>query len=354
LKKKIRIFTRTLGKGGAEKQSILLTQALSSEFDTALIVLHGEYENSYQQLIKNSPINIILLKGSIYNKFKLLIKHLKESKTDIIFSYLFSTNIIGSLAAKISGVKYIVGGIRSSVHSPFKEKIYKYFHNHMVNYTISNNHLAKHLLAKKGYNPKKLIVIENGILTHREQLNQRNDDCINILSVGRFDEAKDYLTALSAIKSLKANINCQFKYLIIGYGELENFVSASIKNLKLEDSVSVIINPPDIMDYYPKADIYLSTSIFEGFSNSIMEAMNFSLPIVATNVGDNPYLIDHGYNGYLCEVKNSRQISERLIELINDAELRKKMGENSYNKLKENFSFEAFKNKYLHFIDSLN
>lgn len=49
-----------------------------------------------------------------------------------------------------------------------------------------------------------------------------------------------------------------------------------------------------------KADIYLSTSLFEGTSNSIMEAMNADLPIVATNVGDNGLLVKNEINGFLC------------------------------------------------------
>jgi glycosyltransferase involved in cell wall biosynthesis len=354
MKHNICVFTRTLGKGGAEKQSILLTQALAQSFDTTLIVLHGEYENNYHALIDRNPIPIIMLRGNILTKFRHLSKIFKEKKTDIIFSYLFSTNILGSLAAKIAGVKYIIGGIRSSVHAPFKEILYKFFHNHIVDFTISNNHLAKNLLVKKNYNPDKFIVIENGIDLHAEIVGRENKGVIKLLSVGRFDSSKDYSTALSVVKILIENYDFPIKYFLIGYGELENFVKEQISKLGLKKNVELIIAPSNLPDYYEQSDIYLSTSIFEGFSNSIMEAMNYSLPIIATNVGDNPYLIDHGFNGYLCEVKNSKQICEKLIKLINDPDLRKKMGSNSYQKLKENYSFEAFKDKYLGFIASLN
>ena len=66
------------------------------------------------------------------------------------------------------------------------------------------------------------------------------------------------------------------------------------------------------------ADLFLTTSIYEGMSNSVMEAMSFSLPIIATNAGDMKYLIEDNYNGFICPYKEPNIISNKLVELIND------------------------------------
>ena len=64
-----------------------------------------------------------------------------------------------------------------------------------------------------------------------------------------------------------------------------------VKENDLENIINIYLNPDNVQKFISTADIYFSTSIFEGTSNSIMEALNWSLPVVATNVGDNEYLI---------------------------------------------------------------
>ena len=95
-------------------------------------------------------------------------------------------------------------------------------------------------------------------------------------------------------------------------------------------------------DIYKNADIYLCTSIFEGLSNTILEAMSFCLPIVATNVGDNMYLVNKGKNGFLVEPKNLNQISNALLRFINNRDLLKSYGLNSYNKVKNEYSINNY------------
>ena len=72
-----------------------------------------------------------------------------------------------------------------------------------------------------------------------------------------------------------------------------------ISLLDLEKEVTILINPPNIHDILKSCDIYLSTSLFEGLSNSIMEAMSTGLPVIATDVGDNRYLLRMDTTGIL-------------------------------------------------------
>src|SRR5664280_952701 len=83
----------------------------------------------------------------------------------------------------------------------------------------------------------------------------------------------------------------KFKYLIVGYGPLEKEIRHLAEELNLQKEVEILINPPNIPDILKTCNIYLSASLYEGLSNSIMEAMVAGLPVIATNVGDNCYLI---------------------------------------------------------------
>ena len=80
--------------------------------------------------------------------------------------------------------------------------------------------------------------------------------------------------------------------------------------------------------------------------------MSFCLPIVATNVGDNMYLVNNNENGFIVEPKNIKQISNALLSLINDKELLLSFGLNSYKKVKNDYSVNTFTDRYLNFIES--
>ncbi|MBO7272587.1 MAG: glycosyltransferase family 4 protein, partial [Bacteroidaceae bacterium] len=99
------------------------------------------------------------------------------------------------------------------------------------------------------------------------------------------------------------------------------------------------------------ADIYLSTSLFEGTSNSIMEAMNWSLPVVATNVGDNNHLVIDGVNGTLHPIGDAKGMAESIANLLTNYELRKEYGLASNKNLRENYSMEIFEKRYLKLIE---
>lgn len=89
----------------------------------------------------------------------------------------------------------------------------------------------------------------------------------------------------------------------MGYGSLEAQIREWIKQYGIDDITTVYINPNNIAELLDQANIYISTSLFEGTSNSIMEAMNADLPIVATNVGDNGQLVQNRENGFLSNKK---------------------------------------------------
>ena len=103
----------------------------------------------------------------------------------------------------------------------------------------------------------------------------------------------------------------------------------------------------------PGADIYLSTSLFEGTSNSIMEAMNAGLPVVATKVGDNARLVHDGVNGFLCLPRDAPALAEKLSLLLASPDLRDRMGGESTRILADDFSADAFLRAYQSLVDRL-
>ena len=358
--KRIIILTNTLKNGGAEKQSIMLANALQLEYPTYLIIYYGnKYDAKLKSLAEDYNLNIIWLKGSHFNKIYFLYKFFKKEKDTVIFSYLATTNILNAFIGKLTGIKWRIGGIRNAKLSKKKFYIQRFLHNNYLTYSIFNNFRGKEELCEKGFNKEKSCVIHNSYKIKRSIKNKEKDNYFfNIITIGRFVKQKDFFTSIDTFKLLCEKIKIvggkkKIKYIIIGYGKLENQIKLYIKEKKINEGIEIIINPPNATDYLSNAHVYLSTSLYEGLSNSIMEAMEYSLPIVATNVGDNDKLIINNKNGFLTEIHESKELSNKLFELYFDENKRNDFGCQSYILLKERFSDLTFKNNYLNLIKNL-
>jgi glycosyltransferase involved in cell wall biosynthesis len=351
--KSIAIFTHFLISGGAEKQSAILAKAFGEDYKIFFILFNDKVEPRNLDIIKNEEnVSLIILKGNKLSKIYQLYKILTNKRITCLFTFLTFPNFIGGLVGKIAKVKFIISNIRTSYLPFWKILLEKYTHKKFAILTIFNNYSGLRFLIDKGFSPAKCIVIPNCLEKLSPPLVRPENTIISILSVGRFVIEKDFKTSLLVINELKKRRG-NFIYYIIGFGALEERIKAIINEYDLKDYVSLVNKPDNIEYYYEISDMYLSTSIFEGTSNSILEAMSFSLPIIATNVGDNKEYIRHGENGFLHEIKDYLSISHSLEMLMNDQLLRVKFGLASHEIIKKNYSYNKFRLSYYNLIESI-
>ncbi len=350
--KNVGIVIRSLKPGGAEKQSALLASVLCDDYTVFVFYQYHEFSASNELLLNHKNIEKIHLKGNWVRKIYQLRQLIAKHKIQCLFSYLSSDNLIASTASIGLNFCKTYGGIRSSLLPKHKFFVLKLLHKHLQKASIFNNYTGQQLFIEKGFNESKSIVIPNAIDINTIVNDKNGKSSITILSVGRFVKAKDYATALLAMRELCHLSQNPFKYIIVGFGAEEALIRTMIQEENLSEHVEIVISPDNIKDYYQKADIYLSTSVFEGLSNSIMEALNYQLPVVATNVGDNQQLITHQHSGFLAAIKNYKAIAHYLNQLIDSPELRQTFGKNGYEHLKKNYSVHKFKEQYIHLIEN--
>lgn len=273
-----------------------------------------------------------------------------------MFTLLPINNMIGVLIGKLSGVKRIIGGVRTSNLPYHKFILVKFIHNYFLTLTMFNNSYGKDKFVKNGFVSSKCVLIPNCIDNNDKFIKLKNAECNNIITIARFIPDKDYFTAIKAIEYLVKHylINNQFKikYYIVGYGLHEMEIKKEIIKRNLL-SVITLVNNGDPNKYYRIGHIYLSTSRVEGLSNSILEAMSYSLSIVATRVGDNPHLVINEQNGYLCDVGDWKSIADNLYYLINNMTICRSMGERSKKIVNSNYSFNSFKENILELINRI-
>lgn len=346
--KHVAIMIPTLGKGGAEKQGIQLLNALGEKYRIQLIITYPEvgYEPELLSSITSDNYEIYKLSGSTLRRLMSIYNILREGKTDAMFCYLTWPDFYGPIIGKLAGVAKIYQGIRS-VYLPKSKLKYELIGNKLATGVIINNYAGVEIFEKAGI--KNMTVIPNCYPNIQDFYERPKKDVINIITVARFVEQKDYYTALSVIANVKKQVP-NIKYWILGHGELEGQIRMWISELKLDETVSVFINPHGILNYLKEADIYLSTSLFEGTSNSIMEAMDASLPVVTTNAGDNDRLVKNGLTGFCTVCGDVVNLSNAIMKLVSSYEMRIDMGQKGHELLCENYSFSKFKENYLRLL----
>lgn len=348
---RIAIICKTFLKGGSEKQALILTKLLVDKgVDVVLINWYGEkIDQRNLKYISDNSFNYFPLSGNYIRKLNNFRKIVKREKIIIIVSYLTLANFVAALIKVFNKEIITIGGIRNEKLPFYKFLIEKLIHNYLNNATVFNNHSAKAKFAARGFNPERIFVIQNAIDPKETPFISRTSNGeIKIVSVGRFVRQKDYGTALRAFSNLiNRNKDKEFRFLIVGYGPLESSIRSMARHLNIEDKIKFFINPPDIPFILRGCDIYLSTSLFEGVSNSLMEALVEGLPIVATDVGDNRYLVKNGQNGYLVQSKDIEAIVNKLECLSESEELRNEFGRNSIKVIETEFSKTKLLESYL-------
>jgi glycosyltransferase involved in cell wall biosynthesis len=145
---------------------------------------------------------------------------------------------------------------------------------------------------------------------------------------------KDYFTFIDAAeKALKEDPNLIF--LIIGKGPMEEEIASYLRLKSLGDSVRMIGFRKDIPQVLAELDLFMITSKTEGLGTSIIDAFAAGVPVLGTKAGGIPELVKDGKTGLLCEVGDSKALSEKLIQLKKDSALRDRLTAAAAEKVKK-------------------
>lgn len=255
----------------------------------------------------------------------------------------------GAFAARICKAKKIIytqHGATSANTRILKtmERIAAFITDEII--TVSTD-LAEQLRVAGHIQMNKVSVIINGINTERfsGQLPNEKSGVIRIGVIARLEPVKDHGTLLRAIRILlDEGVNASLD--IVGDGSEQSALEKLALELGISDSVHFFGSRRDIPQLLADIDIFCLCSLSEGTSISILEAMAASKPVVATNVGGNPALIEDGVNGFLVPVADPLSMAIALQKLIHNKELCLTMGEENRSRVKREFSIEAMTAKY--------
>ncbi|MCA9390500.1 glycosyltransferase family 4 protein, partial [candidate division WWE3 bacterium] len=180
---------------------------------------------------------------------------------------------------------------------------------------------------------------------------QISDDSIIITYLGRLIWAKGLRELLHAYKETISQINAETMLVIAGAGELSNELKSQVQRLAISDSVIFTGNLEyeDAVHLFNISDIFVHPSFNEGLPRVVLESAAAGNAVIATDVGSTKEIIN-SQTGILIEPKNTQQITNSLIQLINQPELRKKLGKDAKLHVKRYFDWHVITQQFYDFL----
>ncbi len=166
------------------------------------------------------------------------------------------------------------------------------------------------------------------------------DDEKLVLFTGRFIHFKNLPFLVKGMAEVIKQ-NDKVKLMLVGEGPFFGQIKKMVSVLKIENKVVFTGKiPNDVLPrYYSAADLYLITSNYDNFPNAVIEAMACGLPVVATNVGGIPDLVENGVNGFCIENNNIAELKETVLKMLKDDKLSDEIGNNNRETVGKRFNW---------------
>jgi glycosyltransferase involved in cell wall biosynthesis len=377
--------------GGVGKQAIALTEYLCrsgtkifvicrnlkgvAEWDPVpglIIKSVGTLWPAQHDLDAKSVKNVLISLSFCFNLLRELIKsrkdydivHFHGSSLQLIFSVLPLKLMKKKIVAKVTGAKADrEAGSFKGRYFFMGDLFIRILKKVDVFIAVSNE--ISYDLIQDGFDSKKIFKTTNFIIPdnfYPERSAEKRNEIKSRLGIdidkriitfsGRLVPLKRVDVLLQAIQGvLKSRKDIQA--LILGHGELLESLKRMASDFGIDAFVSFKNSVPNILDYLQITDIFVFPSEKEGMPNALLEAMACRLPVIAARIGGVVDIIRDGENGLIVTPGNAEELKETILMLIGDVALEKKIAENAYNDIKENYYINKIADKYMQLYGSM-
>lgn len=357
---RILLITENLGSGGAERQISGLAAMLTKEGYHCRLITYVENQ-FYEPYLRQNGVDYQFV-PELWNKktriFKAA-KYVSQYKPDVVISFLPSVNITMCLAKLFFKAKLIVSERNNNTCITLGDKM-RFNIYRLADAIVPNSNSQGEFIRKNfPFLENKVYPIINFVDVNRftpTEHSVQNDE-LRIVTVARYTEQKNVLAYMKAVRIVKdIGLNVHFdwfgdkKHHPAYYSEIEKLY------LQLDISDYLTLHEPNlsIEAEYRKADIFCLPSLYEGYPNVVAEAMSCGLPILCSNVYENPYIVEDGVNGFLFNPENPEDIANAIKKMMNLTQTeRLEMGIRNRRLCLERNTEDAFLKSYVKLIDNL-
>ncbi len=334
--------------GGMEKVVAQIAVHLNKEeFEPEIWCVHQG--GKFAEELKKQGITLRVLNiAGYYNPLNILklALVLRASKVDIVHTHMYFASTIGRLAGWTAGVKVLINHVHSSYshyssRNLFIERLLSKVSNKII--CVSKN-TRDFVVTREKIDPARVVVIYNGIsyvnACSRQEVRQSFKvlpDEVIIITVANLLENKGHKVLLKALSLLEIQ-NKSVQCWIVGQGPMENELKEQAHQLSLGPKVIFWGGRQDVPQLLTASDIFVLASIQrEGLSISVLEAMAYQVPVIATRVGGIPEVIEDKINGLLIDPNDPYSLAAAIEALIIDQQKRLQYAQAGERRFQEQF-----------------
>jgi len=272
---------------------------------------------------------------------------INQTNPDIIITYSTIMNYCVTDAAREFGIpvlSFIIGNNHYRAKTVATHYIQKGVKNSwgiaFVSEPLMNDFLKYHNTSHK----RTFIVHEaidiNYFYPRTESKDKKE---FTVLTAGRLEKGKRFDIAIEAFSRILSQVP-NSKLLIAGKGTMEQYLKDISSKLGIIDKVEFIGWRDDLPMIFRQVDVFIQTCRYEGFGRLVAQSLASGIPVVNSSRGGPEEILANGIGGYIVE-SNPEQIAEKVIVLLKNRELRKKMGINGRKRVVENYSIPVYRKK---------
>lgn len=351
-------------RGGAETHLSRILPELAQSFDVTLILFHAIGELAGEVEARGVRLYRPWITGSsggnrVAGLFRVAVGALQIfsilawRRPDVVNFVLPASYYIGGPIALLLRLHKKVMWRRSLNHyqktmRPILRRIEWWLHGHMNAIIGNSQRVVDQLVLEEGAPRDRTFLIYNGvdalpagIAQKRREIRSRlniQEETVVLVIVANLIPYKGHVDLISACAQLDKSKS--WKLLIVGADSIgiRQNLEVMAENLGVADRIDFLGERRDALELNSAADIGILCSYEEGFSNSIIEGMLAGLPMVVTDVGGNAEAVVDGVTGFVVPAKAPQELSRAIRRLIDDAELRRRMGREGIRRAEEEFN----------------
>jgi glycosyltransferase involved in cell wall biosynthesis len=273
-------------------------------------------------------------------------RHFNQHRFDLVHTHNIYPHLYGTLAARLAGVPFVVNTRHGQrVGQGWKSRILFRVASYWVDRVVAVSDDAASLCVEKDGLPlKKVSRIWNGIDISEFAFRGPIDSPIAIC-VARLVPEKDHANLIQAI-SIASRTVPNLKLRIVGDGLLRLPLEKLVVEIKASEHVEFLGEQENVPELLATSGFYVSSSLSEGVSLTILEAMAVGLPVIATSVGGNPEIVVESTTGMLVPASNPQMLANAIIEMCRCRADWQTMGENGRRRVAECFDVRTMTKNY--------
>lgn len=357
---KINLFIDCLGAGGAQRQLVGLAAMLKEKGYDIKVSSYYNIDFYKSFLDENGVCNELIPEADNTMKRIWAVRdYFKKENPDWVIAYQETPSLV-ACAAKLMGGKFkLIVSERNTTQKVNWNSRVRFMLYHLVDAIVPNSHAQeKYLLEHHSWMKSKLKTITNFVDLERFAFAEhKRKDIPEIITPASLMLSKNtlgYIDACALLKKQGVRFHVNWYGITDEHSEYYKQCLRKIEELGLKDCFSILKKTKQIDQKYKEADYLCLPSFFEGTPNVICEAISVGLPVMCSDVCDNPYYVKEGENGVLFDPNDPSNIAGKMKSLLSQSEEEyQKFRTASRAKAEMLLKGSVFINKYLSIINEL-